>query len=95
MPGASGFCESTYSCSALLLREHAKDCYPFVIRFSGFTRLSDSTCADNAEHFFFAHLVNRSQFRLPLVNRSTKRANWIRFPNPIKEDRGPIGEWLA
>jgi hypothetical protein len=33
----------------LLFQEHLKDCYPFVIRLSGFTRLSDSTCADNAE----------------------------------------------
>jgi hypothetical protein len=31
--------------------ESAIDSYPFVIRFSGFTHLSDSTCADNAVHF--------------------------------------------
>ncbi|MBV8278006.1 MAG: hypothetical protein JO170_22460 [Verrucomicrobia bacterium] len=31
-------------------------CYPFVIRFSGFTHPSDGICADNAVHFRFADL---------------------------------------
>jgi len=71
--------------------ESKNPCYRFVIGFLNFTRLSDSTCADNAEHFSFAHLVKRLRFGLPLVSPATKRANWIPFPNPIKEDRDPIG----
>jgi hypothetical protein len=34
----------------VLKQKPKKRCCPFVIRFSDFTHLSDSKCADNAEH---------------------------------------------
>jgi hypothetical protein len=49
LPGASDKGLTGYSMP--LVREHLKHCYPFVIRFSDFTHLSDGICADNSEHF--------------------------------------------
>ena len=37
----------------------------------------------------FSEQVHNSAY--PLMKPATKRANWIPFPNPIKEDRDPIG----
>jgi len=61
-----------------------KNSYPFVIRFSGFTRLSDGICADNATRFcvaskglgFIIPSNRKGPMKLVFIDESGYARNW-------------------
>jgi len=65
-------------------------CYPFVIRFSGFTHPSCSTCADNCAHFAWpgsGQIYNR--LSLFLMKRANNKTNSVPLPDPLTEEDSP------